>query len=52
MDLEKWVIEITRQRPFKLIDIEYDRIKYEITSMERVEYNNAAGRNFMNVDDV
>ena len=44
--------KITRQRPFKLIEIEYDIIKYEIESMERVEYNNSVGRNVMNVDDI
>ena len=33
------------------MDIEYDEIKYEITSMERVDYNTAMQRNVMNEDD-
>ena len=33
------------------MDIEYDEIKYEITSMERVDYNTAMRRNVMNEDD-
>ena len=44
--------EITRQRPFKIADIEYDLIKYGIVSMERVDYNNSIGINFIDVDDI
>ena len=44
--------EITRQRNFKLTDIEYDLKKYEIASMGRVEYKNAIIRNVIKVDDV
>ena len=44
--------KITRQRPFELTDIEYDIVKYQIASMERVEYNTSTGRNVMNVDDI
>ena len=44
--------KITRQRLLKLTDIEYNLIKYEIESMERVDYNNSVGRNVMNVDDI
>ena len=33
------------------MDIEYDEIKYEITSMERVDYNTAMRRNVMNEND-
>ena len=41
-----------KKNPFKLTDIEYDRIKYEMSRMERVEYNTASRRNVMNVDDI
>ena len=34
------------------MEIEYDRIKEEIARMERVEYNTAIGRNFVNDDDI
>ena len=44
--------EITIQRPFKLADIEYDRIKYEIGNMEHVEYNTTILMNVMNVDNI
>ena len=44
--------EITRQRPFKLTDIKFDWIKCEISSIERVYYNNVIGKNVMNVDDI
>ena len=44
--------EITRQRPFKLIDIEYDQTKDEIKRIKLVNYNTAVGRNVMNVDDI
>ena len=43
---------ITRQRPFKLTEIKYYPIKYEIARMERVDYNTYFGRNVMNVDDI
>ena len=32
------------------MDIEYDQIKNEITSTERVDYNTDIGRSVMNVD--
>ena len=44
--------EIKRKIPVKLIGIEYDRAKYEIESMEVVEYNTSTERNVMNVDDI
>ena len=44
--------EIIRKRYFKFTDIEYDIIKDGIARVERVEYNTAAGRNVMNVDDI
>ena len=44
--------KITRQRTFKLTDIEYDQMKDEIEIMERDEYTAAYGRNGMNVDDI
>ena len=44
--------KITRQRPFKITDIEYDQIKDESERMERVYYNNDIRRNVMNVDDI
>ena len=34
------------------MDIDYDRIKYEIERMKRVQYNNAIGRNVMNDNDL
>ena len=42
--------ETTRQGFFELTDIEYDRIKYEISRMYYVEYNITTRRNVMNVD--
>ena len=42
--------KITRQRPFELTYIDYDRIKNEISGVEYVEYNNSVGRNITNVD--
>ena len=44
--------KITRQRPFELTDIKYDRIKDRITRMEHVKYNTAIRRNDKNVDDI
>ena len=44
--------EITRQITFKLADIEYDLIKNEIKTMEPVEYNNSAGKNIINDNDI
>ena len=44
--------EITRQRHFELIDIEYYWIKDESARIERVESNTSIGRNVMNVDDI
>ena len=44
--------KISRQIPFKLIEIEYDLIKDKIARMECVEYNTAAGINVMDVDDI
>ena len=35
--------EIKIQRPFKLTDIDFDIIKDEIITMERVEYSTAIG---------
>ena len=43
--------EFTRQRHFKLTDIEYDIITDETAMMERVEYNTDIGRNVIYVDD-
>ena len=34
------------------MDIDYDRIKYEIERMKRVQYNNAIRRNVMNDNDL
>ena len=44
--------DITRQRPFRLTDINYDQMKGEIARMEQVEYNTAIGINVMDVDDI
>ena len=44
--------KIKRQRPFELTEIEYYLIKDAIASMECVDYNNAVGRNVMNIDDI
>ena len=44
--------EIKIQRLFEIIYIEYNLIKDEIASMERVEYNTSVGKNVMNVDDI
>ena len=44
--------EIKIQRPFKLMDIEYDLIKDEISRMKYFEYNTYIGINSMNVDDI
>ena len=44
--------DITRQRPFRLTDINYDQMKGEIERMEQVEYNTAIGINVMDVDDI
>ena len=43
---------ITRQIPFKLMDIEYARIKDEIEDMERIQYNTAIGINIINEYDI
>ena len=44
--------KITRLRPVKLTDIEYDLINNEILMMKCVEYSTGVGRNVMNVDDI
>ena len=44
--------KITKQRTLKLTDIQYDIIKYEIESMEWVDYNNSVGRHVINIDDI
>ena len=43
---------MTRKRPFELTYIQYDQIKYDIASMECVEYSTDVGRHFMNVVDI
>ena len=42
--------KITRQRPFKITDIEYGLINYLVTKMECAEYKTSVGRNIINVD--
>ena len=44
--------QITRQRSFKLTDIESDLTTYEIARIEHVGYNTCIGRNVMTVDDI
>ena len=44
--------KITRQRHFKLTDIEYDRIKNKIARMEHADYNTDIKINVLNVDDM
>ena len=44
--------KITRQRHFKLTDIELDLIKDEISIMECVEYTTYIRINVMHVDDI
>ena len=44
--------EITRQTTFELMDIEYDQINDESTSMECLEYNTSIVRNIMDVYDI
>ena len=34
------------------MDIEYDQVKDEISSMNRVEYNTDIGINAINIDDI
>ena len=34
------------------MDMDYDRMRYEILIMELVKYNTAIGMNVMNVDDI
>ena len=43
---------ITRQRPLKIIYIEYDRKNDEISRVEHVEYNTSIGKNIMNKYDI
>ena len=44
--------KIARQITFELIDIEYDRMKDEISRIKHVEYNTTIGINVINVDDI
>ena len=44
--------KITRLRPVKLTDIEYDLINNEIVMMKCVGYSTVVGINYMNVDDI
>ena len=43
--------EITRQINLELTNIDYYRIKYEITRIYHVDYNTAIGRNVLNEYD-
>ena len=43
---------ITRQLRFELTNIDYDQIKDEIASMERVDFSTDIGSNFMNEYDL